>query len=197
MPWKDLRSYKRKLFLCNRRKHKQHFKLLFLQNKLTLYHINGNIFLWKTKFSSHKQHSFVSLFTRNLKRIHTDLLCLKSNDTQTFQCSSCKKPFFQCVCYWCNLLRWMCFSYFDNWTIFSVKSIVTLKFSSTAMFLLSLKQAFWKKSVFYMISATSSAILILKFQKKLSYNIFPKCSELIWFMITFFTLLSLFVLRLL
>ena len=44
----------------------------FFQNKLTLYHIKLNIFIWKTKFTSHEQYLFVPLLFRNLKMTNTD-----------------------------------------------------------------------------------------------------------------------------
>ena len=82
--------------------------------------------LWKT---FRNQYLFVPLFSRNVLRIYTDqrmykffLLCLKSNNIQTFNCSSCKKPFFQRIFYWYKLPRWLFFVLFDNWnTLFLIK----------------------------------------------------------------------------
>ena len=59
-----------------------------------------NIYIWKTKLSSHKQYPFGLHSSRNAKKTRTDqsilktlLLCLKLNVSQTFKSSSCKKVF--------------------------------------------------------------------------------------------------------
>ena len=44
----------------------------FVQNKLTLYQIKLNIYIWKSKFTSRKWYLFVSVFPRNVNRINTD-----------------------------------------------------------------------------------------------------------------------------
>ena len=70
---KELRNYNRKLFYIrheNKWKPNQHSKLLFLKiNKFTLWHIRRNIYIWKTKFSSHNQYLFGLLSSRNAKRL--------------------------------------------------------------------------------------------------------------------------------
>ena len=85
------------------------------------YHFSGQIYtsvtkltiyIYKNKFTSHKQHLFGLIFPRNPKKellrqsiLHVFLLCLKNkNDLQTFKCSNCKKLFLQCVCHCYNLL---------------------------------------------------------------------------------------------
>ena len=68
--------------------------------------------LWKGKEESYKP-KYTAFFCT---------LSLKINDSQTFKCSSNKKPFLQCVCYWYDFLRWMFFILCDNCkTLFSVK----------------------------------------------------------------------------
>ena len=95
------------------------------QNKFTFWYIRLNIYIWKTKFSSHKHCLFGLLFSRNAKKTHTDqsilltfLLCLKRNVSQTLKSSSCKKVFTKCVYHGYNLLRWMFFVPCDNWKTF-------------------------------------------------------------------------------
>ena len=129
---KELRNISESYFcVChkNRRKNNQYFKTDFFLNKFTLRHIKSNIYIWKTKFVSHKQYLFRSFTSRNTKKTRTDqsiprlfLCCLKRNDPQTFKSGSCENPFLQCVCYWYDLLRWMFFILCDNWkTIFFIK----------------------------------------------------------------------------
>ena len=95
---KELRNYNRKLW-----KHDQDSKLIF-QNKFTLWHIRLNIYIWKTKFSSHKHYLFGLLFFRNAKKTCTDqsILLFYSD-------------FF--IYHGYNLLRLMFFIPRDNWKI--------------------------------------------------------------------------------
>ena len=123
-------------------------------------HIKPKIYIEKTKFASHKQYLFGLLTYRNTKKTETDqsiphvfFLCLKRNNSQTFESSGCKNPFPQCVCYWCNLLRWMFFVLCNNWkTLLCIKVYRYSEIFLTDMLLLSLKPVFWKKSVFYVLS---------------------------------------------
>ena len=71
---------------------------VIFQNKFTLWYVRLNIFIRKTKFSSHKQYLFGPLFSKNTKKNHTDqsivqtfLPCLRRNISQTYKSSSCKK----------------------------------------------------------------------------------------------------------
>ena len=91
---------RRDVFHKNDRKESQ----LYLK-ELTLWYIRLNIYVWKTKFSSHKQYLFDLLFSRNAKKTHIDqsilhsfLLCLKINVSQTFRSSSCRNVFCKCAC---------------------------------------------------------------------------------------------------
>ena len=119
-----------------------------------------------------KQYLLGRLFSRNAKKTHHDQsalqvfsLCLKRNDSQTFKSSRCKKLFLQCACCRYKLLRWMFFISLDNQkSLFFVKVCRYLEIFSAAILQLSLKQVFWKKSLFYVISIIS--VLIPKFQSK-------------------------------
>ena len=60
----------------NRRKHNQHFKTAIFQNKFTLWQIR--LYMWETKFTSHKQHLFGLLFLRNAKKTDADQSILQA-----------------------------------------------------------------------------------------------------------------------
>ena len=113
--------------------------------------------LWKTKEDSHRpKHTIVFL------------LCLKRNDSQASNSNNCKKLFLQCASYWYNLLGVMFFIPCGNskTLVFLEKFIVILRFFPTAMFLHSLKQVIWKKSVFISHLQNNNAMLIPKFQNE-------------------------------
>ena len=103
---KELWSCYRKLILCPPQKQAETqptFYTAIFQNKLTLWHIRLNIYIWKTKPSPHKQSLFDLLFPRNAKKTHTDQsilqtfsLCLKRHVSHTFISSSCKNVFPKC-----------------------------------------------------------------------------------------------------
>ena len=83
------------------------------------------------------------------KYISSFLICPNLNDSETFKSSSCKNGFLQCVCYRCNLLRWMFFVPCDNWKMLLFPKVCRYcEIFSTAILSFSLKQVFWKKSVF-------------------------------------------------
>ena len=144
------------------------------QNKLTLYHIKLNIFIWKTKFTSHEQYLFVPPFSRHLKMTNTDQIMYRlsysvwkvttykpSNVAVVTNVFSSAYVIGTTCLYECLLFYLISEKYH-----FQQKFIVTLIFFSTAMFLFFLKQLFWKKSVFYIISiAIVQYIVLLKFQK--------------------------------
>ena len=133
------------------------FWIVIFQNIFTLWHITINIYIWKTKFSSHKHYLFGPRFSRNAKNIHRDqsilptsLLCPKRNISRTLKSSSCKKSL--------PSVYIMDATCFDECFLFRVitgrhsflhKLIVTQRFDVTAMLLRSLKQVFWKKSIFH------------------------------------------------
>ena len=95
------------------------------------------------------------------------LLCPNRNDSQTFKISNCKKFLLQCVCYCCNLLRWMFFVPSDNWeTLFFLKACRYLDFFNRCIVVFFETNVF-KKSAFCIISA-----ITIKCSKiKLSYTI--------------------------
>ena len=90
------------------------------------------------KFSSHKQYFFSLLLSTVVKEglyrpkyTSSFLICPNVNNLQTF------KSFLQCVCYRCNLLRWMLFVSCDNWkTLFSQPGLNhgNLRFSLVSRF---------------------------------------------------------------
>ena len=99
-----------------------------------------------------------------------------------------QKNFLQCVCYRCNLLRWMFFVPCDNWkTLFFLKVCRCCEIFSTAILPFSLKQVFWKKSVFY---GLNSVVLVLMLSSEKSYpilylNMLEKLSYVADFVVTF------------
>ena len=122
--------------------------------------IKLNTYMQKIKFTADKQHLFGLIFSIKLKEdsyrpkyTSSFLICPNLNDSQTLKSSSCKKFLLQCVCYKCNLLRWMFLVPCDNWkTLFFLKVCRYCEIFSTAILSFSLKQVFWRKSVFYVIS---------------------------------------------
>ena len=127
----------------NRRKTQPTFQAAIFQNKFTLFYIRLNIYIWKTMFSSPKQHLFGLPFFRIAKKTHieqiileTFVLCLKWSISQTFKSNRCKKVFPGCVYHWYNLLGWMFFIPCDDWKTFYLrKSIFIQRFGKTAMLL--------------------------------------------------------------
>ena len=97
------------------------------------------------------------------------LLCSNQNDSQTFKSSSCKKHFLQCVCYRCNLLRWMFFISCGSWkTLLLIKVCRQFATLLTAILLLFLKQVFCKKSVFYVFYLHSPIVITVKCKYQIS-----------------------------
>ena len=96
---KELRNHDGKLFLGlpqNRRKHNQHFKLLFFKLNPHPGTPSQTVFFWSSLLQKCKVPT----------KVHYKffLFCLKRNNSQTFKNSSCEKPFLQCLCYRYNLL---------------------------------------------------------------------------------------------
>ena len=81
----------------------QHFKAAVFHNESTLCHVKPNIYVEKTKFSSHNQYLFRLLSSRNAKRIeqtkvyHTFFYFVSTKKWPTNLCGSCKNPFLQCM----------------------------------------------------------------------------------------------------
>ena len=104
------------------------------------------------------------------------LLSPNRNSSQTFKRNSWEKILLQSVCYRWNLLRWIFLIPCDKWrTLFFLKACRYFKIFSTAIFLLSLKQVFWKKSLFYIISTiTLKKVLILYYLHNNNTVLIPK-----------------------
>ena len=113
------------------------------------------------KFTLHKEHLLGHLFPIKSKktckeqnRLKVSLLYPNQNDSQTLKSSSCKHFFLHYVYYRGNLLWWTFFNPCDNLkTLFLLKVCLYFEIFSTIILLLSLKQVFWRKSVFYVILA--------------------------------------------
>ena len=74
-----------------------------------------------------------------------------------------KKKNLECVCYRRNILWWMFFIPGGNWkTLFLTKVCPYFEILSTAILLLSLKQVYWKKSVFYVFYLHSAVLITVK-----------------------------------
>ena len=119
----------------------------------------------------------------------TLLLCLKRNVSLTLKSSICKKVFPKSVYLGYNLLSCSLFRVITGRHSFLYKLIVTQKFGVTAMLLRSLKQVFWKKSVFY----------IHYFHNNITVLLIPQCSYFlhapnkIYFLIAIFYSFSLWM----
>ena len=66
------------------------FYTTIFQNKFTLQHIKINIYIQKTKFTSH-EHLLNLVFSRNANKTHTDQSMLRSSRLEVF----CKKGVFR------------------------------------------------------------------------------------------------------
>ena len=111
------------------------------------------------------------------------LLCLRRNVSLTLKSSSCKTSFPSVY-----IIDATCF---DECFLFCVitgrhsflyKLIVTQKFGVTAMLLCSLKQVFWKKSVFY----------IHYFHNNITMLLIPQCSYFLHVLNKIYFLIAIF-----
>ena len=115
---KVLQNCNWKLCLYTPQKHNLLFKLLFF--KIDLQFIELNICKWKTKFASHKQYSFVPLFSRNVRRgiykpKYREVFFKSSNEVVP-------KNLFSSMYLIATTFFNECFFPFDNWkTLFLVK----------------------------------------------------------------------------
>ena len=120
----------------------------------TLGHIRLNIYVWKTKFSSHKL--FGVLFSMNIKspiqsKAHYNFFysVWKETSHKPLKVAAAKKSFQVFFpFYWYNLPEWMFFIGCYNSKTFWYKFIVIQWFGTTAMLLCFLKLVFWNKPVF-------------------------------------------------
>ena len=135
------------------------FWTTIFQNRFTLWHIRLNIYIWKTKFSSHKQYLFDLLLSRNVNKTHTDqsnqsdkLFYSVWNETsrKPLKLAAAKSSFpsvfaIDTTCFdECFL-----FLVITGRHYFLYKFIATQSVGTTAMLLRSLKQVFWKNSAVY------------------------------------------------
>ena len=82
-------------------------------------------------------------------KVHNNFFLLWKETTH--KSSNPLKAFLQCTCYWYNLLRSMFFILYDySKTLFFSKVHRYPDALFSHVFLLSLKQVIWKKSVFYL-----------------------------------------------
>ena len=140
------------------------------------------VFIWSSVLWKIKEDSY------RPKYITCFYFCLKRNDSQTFKRSRCKKKFLRCVCYWHSFDKGFLFHVITGRHTFLKKCIVTLRFFSNAMLLLSLKQVIWKKSLFYFLSPEPKAcyfkqdfnILIKSLIKRKQVVLFKGCVRLIF-----------------
>ena len=95
---KELRNYNRKLFLCS--PNNRRFYAAVFRNKFTLWHVRLNIYIWKIKFSSHKQCLVFSSLEMQRRLILTKVYykhfyCLKRKVSQTLKSKQLQKSFSQ------------------------------------------------------------------------------------------------------
>ena len=102
--------------------------------------------------------------------LHVFLLCLKSNDPQTFKSGSSKIPSLQCGSYWSNLFRWMLFILCDNWsTLHFITVYLYSEIVLTSMLFFFKSQWFEGSGYFMHYLHSNSTILLAKFQGKADY----------------------------
>ena len=139
--------------------------------------------MWKSNFFHYKHYLFGPLFSRNAKKTHADqsilptsLLCLKRNISLTLKSSSCKKSLPNVY-----IMDTTCFNECFLFCVmtgrhsFLYKLIVTQRFDATAMLLRSLKQVFWKKSIFHIHYLHNSIIMLLIPQSSKTKLLLLKC----------------------
>ena len=92
------------------RKQNQHFKRQLFGINL-LWHINLNVYIWKTKFTSHKQYLFGFLAFRNTKKTPTDQIILpvfftlsQNKRLINLESNNYKKRFPKCLYYWSRFM---------------------------------------------------------------------------------------------
>ena len=142
-----------------------------MQRKFTLSYIRTNMYIWKTKFTSHLEYLFGLLFSRKASRlIQTKVYCKlfylvrKETFHKPLKEAAAKKSFPSV-----HIIDKTCF---DEYFLFHViagrhyflyKLSVTQKFGAIAILLRSLKQGFWKWSAVYIhyLHKNKSVLLML------------------------------------
>ena len=125
--------------------------------------------MWKTKFTSLKQFLFGLLFSINTKETDTDQKILQLFNSVKKEIShkpskaAAAKKFFQVAIVIgtnsfdeCFLLHAVTRNYY-----FLYKLVVTQRVFATVMLMCSLKQVFWKKTVFYLRYLHNNIIMLL------------------------------------
>ena len=115
----------------NRRKHNQHFKVLFLTINLQVITSNQIFTYRKLNFPLTNQSTPHVLFATH----------------KPLKVAAAKALLFRGVWHWYNLLRWMFFIPLLFIKVYHFSEEILI-----AMLLLSLKPVFWKRSVFYALS---------------------------------------------
>ena len=140
------------------------------------------MFIWSSLLYKSKRRLVQS-------KVHFRFLNLSESKRLTnLQKQQLQKKLFHCVCYRCNLLRLLFFVPCDSWkTLFFLKVCGYCEIFSTAILPFSLKQVFWKKSVFY---GLNSVVLVLMLSSEKSYpilylNMLEKLSYVADFVVTF------------
>ena len=149
----------------NRRKHNQHSKLLFFKNNL---HSGISDEIWtygKLHFLFINSIYLVSCSVEMQRRVTQTKVYYnlfysvwKETSTNLSKVAAVKTVFPKCVYHWYNLLRSMFFIPCDN---FFIQIYRYPRFGATAILLRSLKQVFWKKSVYCIRYLHNSITMLL------------------------------------
>ena len=134
------------------------FWTAIFHDKFTLWYIKLTTYIHKNRFTSHKKYLFGIIFSENPKKSHTNQIYYKffysawrEATHKPSKVATAKKFSLLCL----SLLQLTSINVFipcDNWkTLFFIKVYRYRQVSSTVMFLRSLKQMIWKKSVFFFI----------------------------------------------
>ena len=139
------------------------FWIAIFENKFTLWHIRLNIYILKTKFSSHNQYLFGLLFSRNAKE--TRKLCYsvwKETSHKPLKVAAAKKSFPSVY-----IIATTCFDEcFLSHVIterhyFLYKFIVSQRFGETVMFVVFFETSVLKKSAFYICYLHNNTTMLL------------------------------------
>ena len=167
--------------MCPPQKQKQTqpiFQTAIFQNKFTLSHIKLKIYIWKTKFTTHKQYFYGRLFSSNTTNAYIDqsipqvFHSVWKEISHKLSKAAAAKSFFPSVYVNGTTCFGECFLFhvITGRHYFLYKFIVTQSFCATTMLLRSLKQVFWKKSACYLryLHNNITMLLISKVQNKAS-----------------------------
>ena len=155
------------------RKHNQHFKLLFFTINL-YFVISGQVSTYRklnlplTSIIYLVQSSFPKKSKKdsNRPKLLDTLLFLKINDPQTFKGRSWENAFFQCACYWYDLLQWIIFIPCHNRQTLLFKLIVTLRLLLPPCCCFPWSQCLEPNPYFMCYFHNNNTMLTSKFQNK-------------------------------